>query len=61
MLNKDEPRRETFCGTLEYIAPEMYQGGTYDEKADIWALGILLYEMLHGTSPFKGRSLYRRF
>lgn len=55
MVDKEEPQRETFCGTLEYIAPEMYSGGAYDEKADIWALGILLYEMLHGTSPFKGK------
>lgn len=57
MVSSEMPQRDTFCGTLEYIAPEMYQGGTYDSKADIWALGILLYEMLHGCSPFKGKSL----
>ena len=49
-------KRTTFCGTYEYMAPEMLFEDTYDEKIDIWALGILLYEMLHGMAPFKGQT-----
>lgn len=40
------------CGTYEYMAPEIIQERSYNEKVDIWALGILLFEILHGHSPF---------
>ena len=49
---KDEPRN-TFCGTTEYMAPEMLNEKNYGKEIDIWSLGILLYELLHGHSPFK--------
>lgn len=38
------------------MAPEMLFKGQYDYRVDIWALGVLLYEMLHGFAPFKGKS-----
>ncbi len=38
------------------MAPEMLFKGEYDYRVDIWALGVLLYEMLHGFAPFKGKS-----
>jgi serine/threonine-protein kinase len=39
-------------GTLQYLAPELVRGGTADASGDIWALGVLLYEMATGQMPF---------
>ena len=45
--------RRSFCGTVEYMAPEILQELPYNSSVDIWSLGILLYELLHGYTPFK--------
>ena len=44
--------RKSFCGTFEYMAPEIIKEIPYGKPVDIWALGILLYELYYGVSPF---------
>ena len=41
-------RRTTFCGTVDYVAPELVYQEPYDEKIDQWAVGILCFELLTG-------------
>lgn len=45
-------RRQTMCGTLDYLPPEMVERKPHDANVDIWSLGVLAYEFLTGNAPF---------
>lgn len=58
-----EPMRasNSFVGTEEYIAPEIITGAGHTSAVDWWALGILLYEMFYGYTPFRGKTRQKTF
>lgn len=50
--------RNTVVGTLDYFAPEIVSKSEYDEKIDLWCLGVVIYELLVGKSPFNSEGVY---
>ncbi|XWS28918.1 hypothetical protein CRYUN_Cryun25bG0113100 [Craigia yunnanensis] len=58
-----EPMRasNSFVGTEEYIAPEIISAAGHTSAVDWWALGILLFEMLYGYTPFRGKTRQKTF
>lgn len=49
-------RRNTMCGTTDYLAPEMVGKRSHDTSVDVWCLGVLCYEFLYGFPPFESSS-----
>ena len=50
-------KRTTICGTPAYLPPEIIKEEGHNEKADIWCIGVLLFELITGTLPFKATGL----
>jgi len=49
-------RRQTLCGTLDYLPPEMVERKDHNERVDHWALGVLAFEFVSGSPPFEDKA-----
>ena len=52
-------RRDTFVGTINYMAPETIDNSVSVMETDLWALGCIIFKMLTGRVPFPGMQLYQ--
>eukprot|EP00961_Rhodomonas_salina_P173754 2343265-Rhodomonas_salina.1 len=59
-LNSAQPMAVSVVGTPLYLSPELCNGQPYNTKSDVWALGVLLYEMCARRAPFQAGNQVRR-
>lgn len=59
--NRPPKRRYSFVGTPEYMSPEVFHNNNISMACDLWSLGCILYQMMVGKLPFKGKSDYYTF
>ena len=48
---------DTMCGSPMYMAPEIMNQKVYDNKSDLWSVGVIMYELLFGTTPYKAKNM----
>lgn len=60
-IHAPSKQRKTFCGTLDYLPPEMVESHSHDNSVDLWCLGVLIYEFCVGTPPFESKTQKETF